>query len=619
MKFKNIISAGLLATLLITSIPFGISKAEQNSENNTLVELTNQDTAKVKNKSEVVYGTLTADGNVNGLYVVNHFEIEKGGVVTDYGDYNSVLNLTDSNQIIQNGDNNSFSTESGNFYYQGNMESTELPWDFVISYELDGVKLTSKELAGKSGKLTITIKTTKNNQVNTAFYDNYMLQISLSLDADKCSNISAPNATIADAGNNKMLVFTAMPGKNADYQVKADVVDFTMNGIEISGMPFSMSVDIPDTDGMLSDLNKLPEAINELNKGVGELTDGTSKLNKGANELKNGSGEIKNGLLGLKYNSSSITSGSTKIKDALTLISSSLENESTGTDLSELTQLPVALNDLSTGLKGISSGLNELKNGYSSAYTALDMVIHNTPDTAITQEQINKQFPNATKEQSELLNQLYMSYAVGQTVKGTYGQVKQAFASVVPTIETLSVNIDKISGGLDNISSNLTKSLDGTDITAQLSQLTKGLTELATNYESFDKGLKEYMNGVGKLSDGFQDFDAGFTKFQGGVSSLDSGVSELFTGTNKLNDEVSKIPDTMQDEMDKLMDEYSGTDFVKTSFISSKNSNTELVQFVLKCGGIKKSEETSLTNTSAETKQKETIWDRFIALFKKTK
>jgi putative membrane protein len=73
------------------------------------------------------------------------------------------------------------------------------------------------------------------------------------------------------------------------------------------------------------------------------------------------------------------------------------------------------------------------------------------------------------------------------------------------------------------------------------------------------------------------------------------------------------MPDTFQTKIDDLMDEYTGSDFKPVSFLSSRNLNTGLVQFVLKCDAIEKPEATA--KAPAERKD-ETIWDRVTALFK---
>lgn len=618
MKLRRFISIGMIVTLLFASAFHTVLAAPEKEEDKLLTEI-NQTSIGESKKSEVVYGTLSASGSVNALYVVNHFEVSKAGLITDYGQYNSVQNLTNLEAISHENDSITFQADSNDFYYQGNMDATNLPWLFDISYEMDGVTLSGEEIAGKTGKLGIHIKSSPNDEINSTFYENYMLQITITLYTEKCSNINATDAIVADAGNNKKLVFTVMQNKNANYYVTADVNEFTMSGIEITAMPFSMNMDLPDTDGMLNDIDKLPEAITKLNDGVGKLADGTFELKEGTDELKNGSGDIRKGLSELKKNSSSIVGASSQINNALKEISTSLSNGSNGADLSQFAKLPTALKELSQGLKSISKGLTDLKNGYKTAYTALDSAIQCIPDVVITQEQIASDFANVDGKQQKILNDLYSSYVAGQTVKATYNQVNLAFASVVPTIDTLSGSIDTISLSLDQIASGLGDPESGTDITAQLGQLSKGLTVLSNNYTAFDKGLNEYLNGVGKMSDGYNQFDSGLTEFKNGVGTLNNGVSELYNGTEKLNDEISKMPDKIQEEIDKLKGEYVGSDYQPISYTSIKNTNTELVQFVLKCDGIKVPEEAKDMEQSATkeaSKKEETVLGRLIALFK---
>lgn len=161
----------------------------------------------------------------------------------------------------------------------------------------------------------------------------------------------------------------------------------------------------------------------------------------------------------------------------------------------------------------------------------------------------------------------------------------------------------------------MNSSMSGTDVTAQLEQLSKGLTELSGQYSQFDQGLRQYMNGVGKLSDGYKQFDSGLSEFADGVGNLNNGVSDLHDGTARLHEETSKLPEKVQEEVDKLMEDYGVSDFEAISFVSPKNTNTGLVQFVLKCEGIKRTEVE--TAEPDEVSQNETVWDRFVALFKK--
>lgn len=608
--FRFVLSVSLAAALMI--MPISVSFAASNNLNTSAALATPGD-AVIENKEEVIYATLAAGGEIRSIYAVNHFDVNGAGNVYDHGKYTSVVNLSSTDPLANEGDAVTFHAEEGHFYYQGNMAENELPWKFELAYYLDGVKIAPADLAGKAGKLEMHMTTKQNDKVKSTFYENYMLQISVTLDNEKCGSIKAPGGMIANSGESTIIAYTVMPKKDADLCLTASVRDFSMSGIQISGLPLSITMELPDTEAMVSDFEKLSDAISELNDGVGELTDGVADLKTGAGKLNNGSADVKNGLSELSRNSGQLIDASSQINNALFQISSSLGN-SPKINIDDFFQLPVALSQLSGGLTEISGGLMELKNGFSAAYSALDSAIAGIPDTTVTQEQIFALYSSTDPSQHGLLDQLIASYTAGQTVKGTYLQVKGAFDAVGPTIDTLSGSIGTIVGALNEMSKKMSDSLSGMDMLKQLEQLSFGLSELSKNFTVFHTGLIDYMAGVYELATGYSDFHNGITAFKGGMRDLYDGVAELHDGTAELHEETAEMPDTLQSEIDDLMDEYTGSDFKPVSFLSSQNANTGLVQFVLKCDGIEKPEETK--ELQAE-QVNETIWDRFIALFKR--
>ncbi|NMA06245.1 MAG: YhgE/Pip domain-containing protein, partial [Ruminococcaceae bacterium] len=191
-------------------------------------------------KSEVVYAVLDNSGSISNIYVVNILDIPSEGNYIDYGNYDSVKNLTDTSDISVSGDSVTFNAPTGDFYYQGNLVKKVLPWILNISYSLDGKSISSDALAGKSGNLRITINTKNNPDVNETFFNNYLMQISVTLNSEKCSDISAKGATIANAGKNKIVNFTAFPKSNHNFEITASVKDFEMEGMTFSAIPYSM-------------------------------------------------------------------------------------------------------------------------------------------------------------------------------------------------------------------------------------------------------------------------------------------------------------------------------------------------------------------------------------------
>lgn len=294
---KKILSA-FLAAILLTSASLPAFAADVPSQ-----------------KEEVVYGILNTDGGVNQIYVVNSF---LGGEIVDYGDYTAVKNLTTSEALTLNGDKITVATVADRLYYQGTMTSKELPWQFTVTYHLDGKQLPAEELGGKSGKLEIRISVVQNDKINDTFFKNYALQISLKLDTDLCEGIVADGATIADAGSAKQISYTVLPGNNAEFSVTADVHDFEMDAISINGIRLVLSFDSADITQQIS---QLTDAVRQLDNGAGELLSGTKKLAAGMEDYLIGLKAFQNGIGQMTSGIGGLSDGAASLRDGLSVLS----------------------------------------------------------------------------------------------------------------------------------------------------------------------------------------------------------------------------------------------------------------------------------------------------------
>lgn len=256
-------------------------------------------------KEEVVYGILNLDGSVNNLYVVNILE---GGSVTDFGDYSEIRNMTTSEQLNRQADEITIDTKAERFYYQGNLESKELPWVIAIKYHLDGNEIAGTDLAGKSGKLEITMSVNQNTKIDSTFFNNYALQIGFSLDNKLAANIQADNATIAEAGGKKQLNFTVLPGKSMDLKVVCEIQHFEMDAITLNAirMVFNIDIDSGEFAGQITDLIK---AVEGLDDGAGQLLDGLTRLSDGMTEYVNGLKTFQDGIVQLSSGTEQLKEG----------------------------------------------------------------------------------------------------------------------------------------------------------------------------------------------------------------------------------------------------------------------------------------------------------------------
>jgi X-X-X-Leu-X-X-Gly heptad repeat protein len=566
--------------------------------------------AAIISKEEIIYAALSQNGSLRSGYAVNHFELDESGIITDYGNYSSVSNLTDTAVLTQTGDAVTLrAANKGNFYYQGNLRTAELPWIFEITYTLNDRKTPPSELVGKSGELEISISVKKNAAAKPVFYENYMLQISISLDAERCKRLYAPGATLAAAGSNKIAAYTLMPGEDAEISLSMSASDFAMDGIDIAAMPFSMDIEAPDTEGMTNGLTQLSDAVSDFSDGMGELAKGTAELKSGAGKHTDGSALTKEGLSNLSGGSGQLLQASAQIGSALTQIAGATEGVF-GDGSADFTQLPQILTQLADGLDAAAGGLTVIRNAQASAYSALEGSMQAIPELTLSQAQITELHTNTDPAQHALLDQIIASQQAGQSARGVYNQIGSALDTAA-AIDALSASIATISANIRGISAELTSALPQAGQMEQLTQLAGALSGLEKSYQEFHNGLNTYMGGVEKLATGYTDFHSGLSALGDGTAGLHDGAVKLHDGAESLSDETAKIPDRLQEEIDDSLNKYKGRDFTPESFCSPKNTSVELVQFVFKCEGIEQEEKEHVGEEAAT----ETLWDRLVRLF----
>ena len=611
-KSKRIVIAALAIAVMIgiSVIPF--ASGSQSDEQMPA----QRGAAEIKEKSEAIYARLSESGEAQSIYVVNHFVLEKCGAFNDFGNYTSVINLTDLEPLtIANGEVTA-ETDCENYFYQGNLADKNLPWLYSVEFFLDGEKITPEDLAGGAGSLIIRVVSYKNTAINEVFYENYMQQITVTLNIDKCRNITASGAINSNAGKNRILTYTIMPGNDADITIKADVNDFEMSGIEIAAMPFTMDIEIKGTEDMLDDFSKLADAITDLNDGVDKLFEGAAEMKEGADGLKNSSSEINDGLSQLNSNSEQLTEASTQIQSALQQIAAGLDSSGdTGqvSIMAELALLPDGLIQIADGMAQVSDGMQQLLSGYAQAYAALDDAISAIPDQNISEEQILSLFARVGEsEEAVILNNLVDSYVAAMTVKGTYEQAGAALASVTFSLEALSSSVDTMEAALRDTVEQINTALSGDDTIDQLQQLTDGISVLAEGFDEFHQGLIAYAEAIGELADGYGEFNSGVESFSGGMTELYNGIEALYDGCAQMVDETSDMPDLIKNELDSIVNEYTSSEFSAMSFTSGKNNKISYVQFVFITEGIAKPESDP---ASAAAENQQTFWERLIRLF----
>ena len=402
-------------------------------------------------KEEVVYANLDEAGDVTGVYVVNSVQ---GSDITDYGTYTSVKNLTTEDKINLDGDRITIHTDADKVYYQGDLDTKEIPWNIAITYKLDGKEYKAEELAGKSGSLEINISITQNKNCDESFWSGYALQGTLTLDATKCKNIVADQATIANVGSDKQLSYIILPGKGADLTVKADVMDFEMDAISINGVKLNMDMDVDDSE-LTDQVKEIQDAIMKLNDGAADLNDGASDLNDGASELDDGAADLKDGA-------DKLNDGAGALKDGVSSLKTGVDTLGTGAG-----ELKTGASALASGAADAYDGTVKVNDGAKQVDGGMASLNKGIKDVESALTQLDKQSQNLTDGSAE--------------VKKALSQIKKGLDGVSMNTEELQKLADsstQIQGGIDALVGGL-NSLDEAITAYQQSLEAAGATDMA--------------------------------------------------------------------------------------------------------------------------------------------
>ena len=564
-------------------------------------------------KEEVIYIMTDADGKVDNIDAVNIFG---KGSVTDYGDYSSVKMLNNTDKINQDGDEVTFSTDKEKVYYQGTMDAdTQIPWNISFGYTLDGKEISPEDLAGKSGVLEIHIKVDKNEKCTSDFYDSSALQATLTLDTDKCENIQADGATLANVGSSKQISYTVLPGNGLDAVVSADVKDFEMDAASINAVKMNLDVDIDD-DELMDKVTQIMDAARELNDGVAELSDGTETLTAGGDSLVSGVNSVYDGV-------ESLDSGITALNGGIQKLQTVLEN------------LNARSSSLTEGSAKVTAGISSAKQGTLDLQTSISYDSYKAvmAQNGLNIDELQAGNTDAINTISTQITNLQASIAQLKD-QPDYNENAESQAIVVQMqtqIDSLNSVVTVLTG--DNVALSGAAQYYGT-VAQGAGDLANGIGDLGAQYSELDQGITDYTNGVAtitsayadiadgsqtvadsssKLVNGSSGLKAGAAELSGGMSSLQAGVQVLCEGTQEFYDQTDGMDTKIEDTMDEMLDSITGGDSATESFVSEKNGTIDSVQFVIKTAEISK-EDTKSQETTKETKQ--SVWKKFVQLFK---
>ena len=394
MNYKRIMAAGMVFVMLCTGtggVPAYGAEATVDVD-------------------ETMYVNLDYYGRGDKINVVKGVGLNGQTEFTDYGTYGAVINMSNSIEpVLGNGTVTWKLPEAqrGRFYYKCAVDKDRivLPWDFDVSYKLNGVPTDGDKLAGASGLIEINVKAEPSDNAREYYRNNMMLMVAVPVDMSKCYSVEAEGSQTQNLGDTTAVVFTALPGEDGDYTVRIGTDSFETIGVIMAMVPGTVE-DLEHIKDLKEAKDTWQDAGDELYDSLEQMAESVENMRQGVNQVRQGMDSADNARQKWSNSKDSILAGNDQTLAALTSVSQQMDTMiphlQTAKDCAEvvhssmndivntlgdmqdpLRKLQTRLKNIENSAGGISSDLPELQKTMESIM-ALDTQLQASQDTLLT-------------------------------------------------------------------------------------------------------------------------------------------------------------------------------------------------------------------------------------------
>ena len=379
------------------------------------------------------YGNLT-DGSVVKSYRTNGI-----ATLTDYGDYDEIINLTDGTVPARNGGMTTFRLDEkalpGTFYFEGKTTKPfqQLPWTITMSYTLNGVPTKAEDLAGQAGVVEIHLDIVPNERASEYARNNYTLEAMAIFNQDDILSLEAPGAQVQLIGNLRAVLFLGLPGEECHYTIRVGSEDFAFGGMTFLMVPATLSQleeiaklserkdDLEDNYNKLSgSMDSLLDAMTAMTGSLNASANGLEQLNKARGIFSDGKGVIYSGTDALREDLSNLADVLEPVEGQIEALSKTISDSK-----STLRSMTNTVSDLKGDLKDVESALRDLEDGTGDVRKVFSALGSLRKSLKALQEALGGTVKDTSGKLDETIDK---NQNVGST---TVNQVKEAHSAYV--------------------------------------------------------------------------------------------------------------------------------------------------------------------------------------------
>ena len=586
-------------------------------------------------KEETVYSKLDNSGSNYKTIVSTHIQnTENSDLIEDMSDLLNIKNTNGEETFTQDGSKLTWNANKNDIYYEGKSEK-ELPVECKVKYELDGKEIEAKELAGKSGKVKITLQYTNKeertvnvNGKSVKMYVPFVVVTGGIIKNDKAKNVTISSGKVVDDGSKTIIAGIAMPGLQESLGVsKSDVdipndIEITMDAtnFEMGNMITYVTPKILEEndlsifnkiDGIYGKVQTLESSMNQIQDGATALADGTGELANGTNELKTGTSTAYNGAntISNEVNKSikSLAADNSDALDQQTLAGIEAQ-AAAGATLTEEQKAGI------TAQAKASAVLTEEQKAGITAQAKASAVLTEEQKAGIiaqakasavlTEQQKAGIIANASAAKGAELTETEKALVIATaqstaTTTAVNTALKTAQDTATTTAVATALKTAQDTATTTAVATAL-KTAQDTATTAAKTTASKVASEVGNQVKKeatkkISSQMKTLNNGLNQLTNGLSTLDNGAQALKDGANKLDEGAKTLSTGIRTFNEEGIKkicnlINGQVKDKVDRvkklkeLSEEYN-------NFTMLDKENDGNVKFIMIMDSIKKQEE----------------------------
>ena len=416
------------------------------------------------------YGVPTNTRIVKGVNLNGHTEF------TDFGDYKDVYNMStfDEPTLKENSVYWKLDTDKQRFYYEcipNDTVNIQMPWNFDVSYKLNGVPVEADKCAGASGTIQMDIHAVPNDYASEYYKNNMMLVCATGIDMSKALSIDAPGAQIQSFGTYKLVMFMGLPGEENTFTVRIGSNDF-----ESMGLIMFMT---PATTSALDIMSSMRDIKDRLENSGDNLYTGVSSMLSTMQAVQGSLSSMSKGISGIDEVRKQL------IRDRGTI------DPRTDAALAALNELTGQSDSLIPELNTTKDTLTSLNATTSSILTTLEESGADVTEYQKLLEQVKTSLGNL----EDLFDDLD-----DETSNGSWNisQVRSASEDLSKELEALRKDLSSLSGSLENLDLE-------TPVSTELKKYVSAMTSSTAQSAGKDASQQKYLEIMSTITDDMSD------------------------------------------------------------------------------------------------------------------